>query len=231
MNNNQFGKYFKLLPDENDVSFLNIIGPDPCIKDRIIRDREKLKYVIGVYKKEGKKIGYTSGVYDLPHDGHILYLAAAKRLCDLLVLGVDNDDLTRQRKPDEKIRPIDTLEVRLLNLSHNRSVNILTVRTPDEPLEQLVMDILPDVAIFSRSTKDVTNFEETIIKNLGDYCGEIVFFDPMSTNSTTAKIRKLAINGANELALFLKKELDGAVDLNVLERAIEKYFNPQGGHQ
>lgn len=227
MNNNDQTKYFKLRPDENDVSFLKIMGSDPSPKDRIISDRKKLKYIIGTFKKEGLRIVYTSGVYDLLHDGHVKYLAAAKALGDLLIVGVDDDELTRQRKPKEKNRPIDTLDVRLTTLVHNRSINLLTVRNNKEELEQLVMDILPDIAVFSRSTKDTEMFEQNIHNALDEYCGQIVFLDPQSSNSTTAKIRRVAGNGANEMALFLKEKLDGSVDLNVLETCIQEYFRSE----
>jgi D-glycero-beta-D-manno-heptose 1-phosphate adenylyltransferase len=229
MKDNLTAKYVPTFPDPKDVKFLNIMGNDPCPEDRIIRNREKLKWVIGVLKKEGKKIVYTSGVYDLIHDGHMKYLAKAKALGDVLVVGVDDNELTRQRKPDEKNRPIDDLEVRLTTLVHNRSVNILVVRTAHEKLEQLVMDVLPDIAVFSLSTKDNDNFEGYIRSLLKDYCGEIIFFEPQSSNSTTAKIRLVAGNGAHELALHLKKDLDGKVDSVKLEESLQSYFSQKGG--
>lgn len=215
-------KYSKTVLDPNDVRILNILSNNPCPEDRIILDRKKLIWTVGVLKREGLKIGYTSGVYDQLHDGHVIYLAKAKSLCDILVVGLDNDELTRQRKPQEKNRPIDPLPVRLLNLAHNRSVNILAVRTTDESMEQLTYDLLPDIAIYSKTTKDAQ--EEEIRATRGQYCGEIVFLDPQSSNSTTAKIRKVMTNGAHELARHLKGELDGSVDLALLENSLNNYF-------
>ena len=226
MNNNETGKYFKLLPDQNDVSLLKIMGTEPSSEHRIINDRQKLQYIMGFLKKEGLTIVYTSGVYDMLHDGHVKYLAAAKALGHVLVVGIDDDELTRQRKPDEKNRPIDGIDVRLMNLVHNRSVNILTVRSSGEKLEQLVMDILPDIAVFSRSTKDTTNFEKDIHAALDDYCGKIVFLDPQSSNSTTAKIRRVAGNGSHELSLHLKEKLgnEEVITMQKIEEAMTDFF-------
>lgn len=221
-------KYSKTVLDDNEVRLLNIIGTGSSPRDRIINDREKLKWVLGVFKREGLKIVYTSGVYDSLHDGHVLYLEKAKSRGDILVVGVDSDEYTRLRKPDEPNRPIDTLSVRLTVLARNRPVNILTVRDINEHPDQLIVDILPDVAVFSRSTKD-ENFEEKINMALRDYCGEIVFLDPQSTGSTTAKIRKFKINGAHELAVFLKEKLDGKIPSNLLEKHIDEFLNPKHG--
>lgn len=45
-----------------------------------------------------KVIGYTSGVYDLFHVGHLNLLMNAKSLCDQLIVGITTDELTRQNK-------------------------------------------------------------------------------------------------------------------------------------
>lgn len=44
------------------------------------------------------KIGYTSGVYDMFHIGHLNILQRAKELCETLVVGVTTDDLCYSRK-------------------------------------------------------------------------------------------------------------------------------------
>ncbi len=226
MEKNSQPKYKKTVLKSGTISITKIVGNKPCPEHRIIRDRKKLIDIIKILRKEGLRIGYTGGVWDQIHDGHIKYIRKAKSLCDILVVGVDDDEFTKQRKPDQKNRPIDTLEVRFITLSEMRSINILTPRTVNEPMEQLIMDILPDVAVFSKSTKDAD--EEEIRQVRGPYCGEIVFLEPQSTNSSTEKIRKVAMNGAHELAVHLKKSLNG-VNVNILETSLNAYFSKTEG--
>ncbi len=212
-----------------DIRLLNIIGSGIHPEDRIILDREKLIWVLNFFKKEGKKIVYTSGVYDLVHDGHVLYLEEAKKYGDILVVGVDSDALTRKRKPENDVRPIDKLDVRLKILVRNRSVDILTVRDTNEELEQLVKDIHPDVAIFSRSTKDTENFEAYIHERLDAHCGEIVFLEPQAPSSTTSKIRLVHLDGAADFATHLREDLEGHIDPEVLEGSIKKHLTKLKG--
>jgi cytidyltransferase-like protein len=227
MKNNKQQKYRKTVLKPGTISITKIVGSEPCPEHRIIRDRKKLILVIKLLKKEGLVIGYTGGVWDQIHDGHVKYTAIAKSLCDILVVGVDDDEFTRQRKPNQKNRPIDTLETRLTTLVYNRCINILTPRTVNESMEQLIIDIRPDVAVFSKTTTDAD--EEEIKRVRGPYCGKIVFLEPQSTNSSTQKIRKVMMNGANDLALHLKEKLNGNVDVELLENAINDYFTKTEG--
>ncbi|MFP3535302.1 adenylyltransferase/cytidyltransferase family protein [Pseudomonas sp. SIMBA_021] len=63
----------------------------------------------------GYKVGYTSGVFDLFHYGHAAYLRECKKLCDLLVVGVDSDAMVTRNKG--RNRPIDAQSVRMRNVS------------------------------------------------------------------------------------------------------------------
>lgn len=59
-----------------------------------------------------KTIGYTTGVYDLFHIGHLNLLKRAKLECDYLIVGVTTDELSQERKGKKPIIPfVERLEI------------------------------------------------------------------------------------------------------------------------
>lgn len=53
------------------------------------------------------KIGYTSGVYDMFHIGHLNILKRAKELCEYLIVGVSTDELVKEYKGKNTIIPYE----------------------------------------------------------------------------------------------------------------------------
>mgnify|MGYP001340897201 CR=1 FL=1 len=58
-----------------------------------------------LFRKKKKIIGYTSGVYDLFHVGHLNILENAKSLCDKLIVGVTTDELVKDYKGKATVIP------------------------------------------------------------------------------------------------------------------------------
>lgn len=67
------------------------------------------------------KIGYTTGIFDLFHKGHVNFLKAAKSFCDILIVGATTDELSEQEK---KQTPIINLEDRIAVLSACKYVDL-----------------------------------------------------------------------------------------------------------
>ncbi len=169
--------------------------------DRFIPDHQELDALVKEFKKRGLKVVLTQGVYDLLHEGHALYLEAAKSHGDVLIVGMDSDEFTKKRKGPN--RPIVPQGERAKMLIHLRHVNVVTIREEKDDIGELIRLVRPDVLIASTSTSDFKS-------DLGsgkykEYCGEIVVLPPQATTSTTARIRNLTIEGAEKLASEVQK--------------------------
>ena len=183
------------------IPLQKILDSRANFEDRFIPTHKNLSDVVMALKNGGYKIVLTQGVYDLIHEGHALYLEKAKALGDILIVGVDSDELTRKRKgPD---RPIVPQSERLKMLVQLRHVDLVTVREIDHDIGDLIKLVKPDVLVLSESTKDFTRNEAE--NDYKKFCGEIVCLPPQATTSTTARIRNLTIEGANKFATEVKK--------------------------
>jgi len=88
------------------------------------------------------KIGYTTGVFDLFHIGHLNILKNAKRHCDYLIVGVSTDALVDKYKNH---KPIISLNDRMEIVSNIKCVDKVVTQTEFNKLsayENLKFDIL-----------------------------------------------------------------------------------------
>ncbi|HEX7503989.1 MAG TPA: adenylyltransferase/cytidyltransferase family protein, partial [Syntrophales bacterium] len=69
-----------------------------------IYPRNKLKAEVARLKREGKKVVFTNGCFDILHAGHTRYLREAKKLGDVLILALNSDRSVRAIKGQK--RPI-----------------------------------------------------------------------------------------------------------------------------
>lgn len=193
---------------QKPVSVKKILENEINFEDRFIADYKKLEKVVASLKSLGYRISLTQGVWDMLHIGHLRYLREAKSRGDILIVGVDSDIYTRKRKGPT--RPVVPENERLEMLAGLRFIDILTLRTHKTKPELLVEIVKPDVLIVSSTTADVGEKEK---KYLNKFCGEIVDLQAQATISTTSRLRKLLIDGANNLA----KEIQDTIE-NYLKR-------------
>lgn len=161
----------------------------------VVPNLAALKKIVAQLRTEGKKIVLTQGVWDLIHEGHAKYLELAKRQGDVLIVGVDSDKLTRQRKGPK--RPIVPEGERLTMLAHLRHVDYLFLRKPEHGMgkkDKVVQAVSPDVLVLSKSTENLN------VKNFSTNAKKVVHLEPQSSTSTSARIRRLSIDAAEELS-------------------------------
>jgi D-glycero-beta-D-manno-heptose 1-phosphate adenylyltransferase len=179
----------------NQINVDDILNPNLDPAKRIIRSHEELKDIVSKLKERGLKIVLTQGVWDLIHEGHAKYLDRANREGDVLIVGVDSDELTRKRKGPR--RPIVPEDERIRMVSYLRCVHIITTRNVNEPIGKLIRIVRPDTLVVSKATKDFSTKEKNAYKSV---CGKVLNLEPQAVTSSTGRIRLLAIDGAKELA-------------------------------
>lgn len=172
----------------------HIVSGEPGLKYRYIPSYSDLSAVVRTLKAAGYQIVLTQGVYDLFHVGHKRYLEEAKSQGDILIVGVDTDKLTKKRKGPK--RPFDKLEDRVEILSGLKAVDIVTVRNDKDHMYKLIKLVKPHVLVMSQTTED---FKENDKNNLLQYCGAIKVLPAKAATTTTAKLRRLMVEGVEQL--------------------------------
>lgn len=103
-----------------------------------IKEREELRQIVEGLKKEGKRVVFTNGCFDILHQGHVLYLEEARRKGDCLIVGVNTDSSIKEIK--EEGRPIIPQEGRMTVLAALEAVDYVVPF--DEPDPFAVISLL-----------------------------------------------------------------------------------------
>src|SRR5436190_9168523 len=105
---------------------------DPGAK---ILSLEQMDQWVASEKAAGRRIGFTCGAFDLLHAGHVQYLAAARELCDRLMVAVNTDESVRRYK--NPLRPVNPERERMFVLAGLDSIDAVTAMEDDRPVALL----------------------------------------------------------------------------------------------
>jgi D-beta-D-heptose 7-phosphate kinase/D-beta-D-heptose 1-phosphate adenosyltransferase len=150
--------------------------------DKIV-DREKLKNIISSLKSKGEKVVFTNGCFDILHAGHIRYLSEAKKLGDLLVIGLNSDSSISRIKPG---RPIIPEQQRAEVLSALEMIDYISLFDEETPYE-LIKEMMPDVLVKGADWKKEDIVGSDLVKDVRT----IPFVEGISTSDIMNKIKKI----------------------------------------
>jgi len=150
-----------------------------------ITPRNELKATVDRLKREGKKVVFTNGCFDILHAGHTRYLREAKKLGDALILALNSDSSVRSIKGP--MRPIVPEAERAEVVAALDSVDYVTVFDELTPLE-LIEFLRPDVIVKGGdwAEKDIVG-AETVRK----WGGRVAIMPEIEGASTTNIIDKV----------------------------------------
>lgn len=86
---------------------------------------DELAKIVTEEQQAGRKVVFTNGCFDIIHTGHILYLQAARKLGDALVIALNSDESVRELKGPT--RPIKGQEERALILAAMDAVDYVVI--------------------------------------------------------------------------------------------------------
>ena len=131
--------------------------------------------------KEVGKIGFTCSCFDLLHAGHILMLEDSKKQCDYLIVGLQTDPTID--RPEEKNKPIQSLEERKIQLEAIKYVDEVIVYETENELYELLYKLMPNVRILG------TDYEHKYFTGI-DIPNIDVYFHKRDHDYSSSSLRK-----------------------------------------
>ena len=153
--------------------------------DAGVLDEDELIARTAEARAQGQIIVMTNGCFDLLHVGHVRYLEAARRLGDVLIVAVNNDQSVKRLKGDE--RPLNPLSDRMQLLAALKYVDWVVPFSEDTP-QRLIARVLPDFLVKGGDydPEQVVGYKE--VTSTG---GQVVILDFYPGYSTTGILDRI----------------------------------------
>ncbi len=155
------------------------------LSEKICADAASLQNKLNAWSRDGKKVVFTNGCFDLLHRGHVAYLAQAADLGDKLIIGVNTDASVSKLKGPQ--RPIQDEQSRMHILAALDCVDAVILFDEQTPYE-LIKKVQPDVLVKGSDyqTENIVGFDIVTAKG-----GEVKTIDFIPGYSTSAIERKI----------------------------------------
>ncbi len=146
----------------------------------------KAKLKVARIKKK-KKVVFTNGCFDILHAGHVRYLAKARALGDILVIGLNSDKSVRKIKGAG--RPIVPEAERAEVLAALESVDYVVSFDEPTPIE-LIQALVPDILVKGADWKHGEIVGEDVVKAAGGKVKRVTLVKGKSTTNIIKKIER-----------------------------------------
>jgi rfaE bifunctional protein nucleotidyltransferase chain/domain len=137
------------------------------------------------HRRQGKKIAFTNGCFDILHLGHVRYLQDAKKKDRILIVGLNSDASVKKIKGPG--RPLNSQKARAEVLAALACVDFVTIFNEATP-QKLIEAVGPDVLIKGADWKGKTVAGADVVKKNG---GRVEFVRYVPSYSTTGIIRSM----------------------------------------
>ena len=153
---------------------------------------EELTELMQKARRQGKKIAWTNGCFDIIHAGHVDYLERSKAYGDFLVVGLNSDASVKKLKGD--LRPIFSEQDRAKVLCSIIYVDYVVIFSDKSPIKMIAL-LKPDFYI-KGGDYTIDTIDQNERKVVEGYGGEIVLLpmvEGVSSSIIVEKIKKLSV--------------------------------------
>jgi D-beta-D-heptose 7-phosphate kinase/D-beta-D-heptose 1-phosphate adenosyltransferase len=153
-------------------------------EEKIASSAADLEAHLAEWRRQGLRVGFTNGCFDILHPGHVRVITQARAACDRLIVGLNSDTSVRRLKGPE--RPVQDERARAEVLAALEAVDLVVVFEQDTPLE-LITQIKPSVLVKGGDyTREQVVGHEVVAAN----GGEVVLVDILPGHSTTSLVNR-----------------------------------------
>jgi D-beta-D-heptose 7-phosphate kinase/D-beta-D-heptose 1-phosphate adenosyltransferase len=136
------------------------------------------------WRRQGLRIGFTNGCFDILHPGHVKVLTAARGACDRLVVGLNSDASVRRLKGED--RPVQDERARAEVLAALEAVDLVVIFEEDTPIS-LIEQVKPSVLVKGGDYTRERVIGHEIVEQHG---GEVLLVDILQGHSTTSLVKR-----------------------------------------
>jgi D-beta-D-heptose 7-phosphate kinase/D-beta-D-heptose 1-phosphate adenosyltransferase len=151
-------------------------------EEKIVATSADLEARLLDWRRQGLRVGFTNGCFDILHPGHVKVLTAARGACDRLVVGLNSDASVQRLKGVG--RPLQDERARAEVLAALEAVDLVVVFTEDTPIE-LITRIRPSVLVKGGDYTREKVVGHDVVEAHG---GEVLLVDVLPGFSTTSLV-------------------------------------------
>jgi len=140
---------------------------------------------VAVWRRQGLRVGFTNGCFDLLHPGHVSLIGQARGACDRLVVGLNSDASIKRLKGPA--RPVQGEAARGSVLASLGHVDLVVIFADDTPID-LIKKLRPEILV---KGADYTKENVVGANEVESWGGKVVLAKLVEGQSTTATIRKI----------------------------------------
>jgi len=153
-------------------------------EEKIVAASGDLEACLSDWRKQGLRIGFTNGCFDILHPGHVKVLTAARGACDRLIVGLNSDASTKRLKGDA--RPVLDERARAEVLAALEAVDLVVIFEEDTPIK-LITQIKPSALVKGGDYSRAQVVGHEIVEAYG---GEVLLVEVLPGFSTTSLVNR-----------------------------------------